>query len=49
VDGAVPGVGQRGSVSDLKGVGPLAELARQLRNVDGVEAVAWVAFPVKPK
>jgi hypothetical protein len=49
VDPSTPGVGQRGSVGDLKGVGPLAEWARQVRGADGVGALKWVAFPVKPK
>jgi hypothetical protein len=49
VGGAAPCVGQRGTVSDLRGVGPLVEWARQLRSADGVEALAWVAFPVRPK
>jgi hypothetical protein len=41
--------GQRGNVTDAKGMEPLAEWARHMRRADGVDALAWIAFPVKPE
>jgi hypothetical protein len=48
LDPEVPG-DERGPVSELKGIAPLAEVARRLRAADGVEAVAVIAFPVAAK
>jgi hypothetical protein len=50
LDAALPGgEDHRGTVSELKGITPLAEVARRLRAADAVEAVAVIAFPVAPK
>jgi len=48
-DAVVKGAGQRGCVGELKGVGPLADLAGQLSRAEGVEALALIAFPVTAK
>jgi hypothetical protein len=40
---------ERGPVSDLPGVGPLAKLARHLRKAPGIDTVAVCAFAVEPK
>jgi hypothetical protein len=39
----------RGPVEDLEGLAPLTETIRQLRGAEGVEAVAAVAFGVRPQ
>jgi tRNA A-37 threonylcarbamoyl transferase component Bud32 len=50
LDAVLPGGRvERGTVGQLAGVGPLAELCRQLRSTPGVEALAAVAFPVLPR
>jgi serine/threonine protein kinase len=41
--------GQRGTVSDLPGVGPLAEVVKTMRAAPGIDAVAMCAFAVEPK
>jgi hypothetical protein len=40
---------QRGTVTELKGVEPLAEVARRLHRAEGVEAVEVLAFPTAAK
>jgi hypothetical protein len=44
-----PGGNERLGISALKGIGPLGQTLRQLRQAPGVEAVAGVAFMVGPK
>jgi hypothetical protein len=50
LDPLVPGMGQqRGSVTELPGVGPLAEVVRRLRAGPNIDAAAVWAFAVEPK
>jgi hypothetical protein len=44
-----PGGSERIGISELKGIGPLGQTLRQLRQAPGVEVVAGVAFMVGPK
>jgi hypothetical protein len=44
-----PGGSECVGVSALKGIGPLGQTLRQLRQAPGVEAVTGVAFMVGPK
>jgi hypothetical protein len=44
-----PGSNERVGISGLKGIGPLGQTLRQLRQPPGVDAVAGVAFMVGPK
>jgi hypothetical protein len=44
-----PGGSERLGISELKGIGPLRQALRQLRQGPGVDAVAGVAFMVGPK
>jgi hypothetical protein len=44
-----PGGSERLGISELKGIGSLGQVLRQLREGPGVEAVARVAFMVGPK
>jgi hypothetical protein len=44
-----PGGSERLGISELKGIGPLGQTLRQLRQAPGVDAVAGLAFVVGPK
>lgn len=39
----------RGTVTELAGIGPLVEVTRRLRSAQGIDDLAVVAFPVRPK
>jgi hypothetical protein len=49
LDPVFPGGDQRGTVSDLPGVRPLAEIVRRLRTTPGIDTAAVCAFAVEPK